>query len=134
MFGRPLWGIYKHHSWKAARKFALYKLFKGPFTITDMQHVFAAVAARICLDPSRDTKESIDFATKAVDSHLRILMETNIQDGIYTTITPSEPLISEAVCETLIGDGLFDTWVVCISYLNKGPGTLCSTLIRSGPG
>jgi hypothetical protein len=134
MFGRPLWEVYQHKHWRSIREFAHYKLLRGNiFNEDNKQHVFAAVAARICLDPTRDSKESAKFATDAVDSHLRVLTGTNIRDGVFRTITPSELVVSEAMCDLLVKGNTFLTndttgfgnWEICITKL-------ANSLIYSG--
>jgi hypothetical protein len=130
MFGRPLWDIYKNVDWLHARGFALYKLLRNDeFDMQSNQHAFAVIASRISLDPCRDTKESTKFVTEAVDSHLRILTGTNIQDGTFVTTTPSEPIVSEAVANLLVRSHNkptgFENWSSSI-------GRLANPLIRGG--
>jgi hypothetical protein len=129
MFGRPLWGIYQKGEWFVARQFALSKLLQSnTFDGRNEQHAFAVIAARISLDPCIEPK-STEFALEAVDSHLRILTGTKIQSGVFTTTTPSEPIVSEAVANLLVktGDGAtgFGNWTSSIT-------TMADPLIQGG--
>lgn len=130
LFGRPLWEVYKDAPWDSVRAFALHKLLCGSdFNPGDHQHAFAVIASRVSLDPCKDAKGSTEFTAKAVDSHLRILTATNIQDGIFTTITPSEPIVAEAVTNLMIKPSSLSTefgnWSQSIS-------TMAASLIKPG--
>jgi hypothetical protein len=130
LFGRPLWEVYKGTSWGNVREFALHKLLCGSqFDARDHQQAFAAIASRISLDPCRDAKGSTEFTAKAVDSHLRILTATNIQDGFFTTITPSESIVAEAVAGLMaepFGPSTgFRNWSQSIS-------TMANSLVNTG--
>ena len=57
---------------------ARYKLLCGQDgdSVANKHHVFAAMASRLCLDPSMNNEEATALAKEAVSSHLRVAVGT----------------------------------------------------------
>ena len=101
MFGRPLWLAYKDTGYRRLIQMAIFKLLCGEpdFETNNKNHVFAAIACRISLSPCTQSIEAVEFAKESVNSHLRMLVGVNSRLGTIETVTPSEPLIAEAITE-----------------------------------
>jgi hypothetical protein len=96
--GRPLFTTWSNLSRYSARKLVIRKLFLNkPFSTSDPSHVITAVAARINLDTCSDTPQAVEFAGSLVASHLRLAVTIDQSRGHIQTLTPDEPLTSEAV-------------------------------------
>jgi hypothetical protein len=75
MFGRPLWRAYYTISSRTLRSFVLRKLIHHTkYDCGNKNHVFAALASRLCLDVCMEGAQAITLASDAVNSHLRILI------------------------------------------------------------
>src|SRR5437588_1127771 len=103
MFGRPLWLVYGGKPYNEIKGMAAYKLLCGSsdYSPTDKNHVFAAMASRLCLDPCMNSEEATALAHEAVNSHLRVVVGIDSSSGWMTTVTPSEPIVADAVAEIL---------------------------------
>jgi hypothetical protein len=72
-FGRPLWRLFAKKGYNDLMAFTVAKLLGGQkiaYDPNNVNHVFAALASRVSLDPSLNA-ESIELAREAVNSHLR---------------------------------------------------------------
>jgi hypothetical protein len=69
-FGRPLWRLFAKKGYNDLMAFTVAKLLGGQKIPNNVNHVFAALASRVSLDPSLNA-ESIELAREAVNSHLR---------------------------------------------------------------
>jgi len=75
MFGRPLWRAYCNVAPLILRRFALAKLIHNTeYDVGNKNHVFAALASRLCLDVCMEEAEAIALAHEAVNSYLRIVI------------------------------------------------------------
>jgi len=106
LFGRPLWSVYKEYDVPTFRNIVLAKLLhdrSGFYDPHNLNHVFAALAARILLDPCTQLVNSSarDLAGRAVTYHLRLVTHMDGEHRTFTTMTPSEPVVSDAVAWTL---------------------------------
>jgi hypothetical protein len=124
MFGRPLWLVYARQSYEAIRGMAAYKLLCGrsDYSPSDKHHVFAAMASRLCLDPCMNNEEATALAHEAVNSHLRVVVGIDSSSGWMTTVTPSEPIVADAVAEILAAPGKWPSSVRTLAHdlLSKG--------------
>ena len=123
LFGRPLWLIYKDYDVQTLRKIVLAKLLhnsEGFYYSDNLDHVFAALAARILLDPCTQLVNSSarDLAGRAVTGHLRLVIHFDGEHRIFATMTPSEPVVSDAVAWTLCSTPQSGTTPV------SGPGSM----------
>ena len=120
MFGRPLWLVYARQSYEAIRGMAAYKLLCGrsasEYSPSNRHHVFAAMAARLCLDPCMNNEEATALANEAVNSHLRVVVGMDSSSGWITTVTPSEPIVADAVAEILSVGGKWPSSVHTLAY------------------
>jgi hypothetical protein len=131
LFGRPLWKLHEGDCAKA-QQFAERKLLCGNFSRENRHQAFALIANRINLDPVVGPI-SVELASNAVNSHLRVFVQNDPDSGFMRTITPSEPLVSDAAAMVLMarsGDanhGNPRNWVKCIDLLASqllGPGLI----------
>ena len=86
MFGRPLWRAFLKAPMKL-RVIALQKLIRSKrYNPKNVNHVFATLASRLCLDVCMERTEAIALAHKAVNSHLRIILsfEPTQRDNLET--------------------------------------------------
>jgi hypothetical protein len=103
MFGRPLWSIYQTSNYAELRSLALSKLLclsqysPRKFNKRDINHVFAVLSTRVCLDTCMQNTRSLMAATTAVESYLRLVIRMNPDSGLLETASPAEPLLAEAV-------------------------------------
>ena len=75
MFGRSLWRAYCNVPPLTLRHFALSKLIHNTeYDVENKNHVFAALASRLCLDVCMEEAEAIALAHEAVNSYLRIVI------------------------------------------------------------
>ena len=132
MFGRSLWWAYRNVAPLNLRRFALDKLIHNTkYDVENKHHVFAALASRLCLDVCMKEAEAMALAHEAVNSYLRIVISIDTtkgkdSSGDYAsrstalqrieTVTPSEPIIAEAVAELLCKD---QNWSSSINTLAK---------------
>ena len=131
MFGRPLWAMYEKCAIDIIHTFALAKIFNsdGSYDPANKDHVFAAMAYRLSLDPAMSTVDSSveNLARRAVCSHLRIVVQMDQTTGTFVT-TPSEPIAADALA-----------MVLCLRIVPGGPtfwqaslDTLTSELLKPG--
>jgi hypothetical protein len=124
MFGRPLWLVYAGKSYEEIRGMATYKLLCGrsDYSPSNKHHVFAAMASRLCLDPCMNNEEATALAHEAVNSHLRVVVGTDSSSGWMTTVTPSEPIVADAVAEILAAPAKWQSSVRTLAHdlLSKG--------------
>ncbi|KAF8538630.1 hypothetical protein BDD12DRAFT_139219 [Trichophaea hybrida] len=122
MFGRPLWKVHGESYQKAVR-FAQRKLLPGTYSPASNDQAFALLANRINLDPIVGPS-SVELVRNAVNSHLRVVLYIDEKLGIMQTLTPSEPLVSDAATEVLMArseaqDDFPRNWVSCIEGVAK---------------
>jgi len=168
MFGRPLWRVFLKVP-RLLRTIAQQKLISSKkYKPTSLNHVFAALSSRLCLDICLDETEAIALAHKAVNSHLRIVLrvestQTNHRETLnnqgtsfvgwnltssednrsipsseaadtqyacslerMVTITPSEPIVAEAVAHLLCSKTDKEY------HWNSGIATLANGLLSRG--
>jgi hypothetical protein len=121
-YGRPLWRLYSDRTYEQLREFVQYKLLGGivQYDPENRNHVFAAVASRVSLDPALNKDE---LASEAVNSHLRLVTAVDSHAGTIRTITPSEPVVADAVAALLLqqqylsGDDRNNNWTTTINTL-----------------
>ncbi|KAF8538096.1 hypothetical protein BDD12DRAFT_806397 [Trichophaea hybrida] len=99
-FGRPLWRIYVNQSYEALKEFAVVKMLGGvtKYDPTHPQHVFAPMAAWLCIDPCENTKCG-PHLDNAINYHLRYMYRMNTTNGWLSTLAGSEPVLADyAAC------------------------------------
>ena len=102
IFGRPLWRIHEDSSYRKLTKFVKHKLMGGTdFSVDKAEHIFAILAARVGLDPV-PSPDTWHFISEAVNRHLRIAVAVDSDTGCMTTVTPSEPVVSEVATDLLM--------------------------------
>jgi hypothetical protein len=108
--GRPLWWAYRHEAKDSFHRLVIRKLLnRERYDPTDKQQVFSVVASRINLDPYFGNTDSAEFARDAVNSHLRVLVGMKMDQGVFETLTPSEPVVAHAVAVLLTVGNLWPT-------------------------
>jgi hypothetical protein len=81
MFGRSLWRAYCNVPPSSLRDFALTKLIHNTgYDVENKNHVFAALASRLCLDVCMEEAEAIALAHEAVNSYLRIVISIDTSE------------------------------------------------------
>ena len=132
MFGRPLWAMYEKCAIDIIHTFALAKIFNsdGSYDPANKNHVFAAMAYRLSLNPTMSTMDSSakNLARRAVSTHLRIVVQMDLTTGTFVTTTPSEPIPADSL-----------VMMLCLRIMPGGPifwqaslDTLTSELLRPG--
>jgi hypothetical protein len=101
LFGRPLWRAYKDELCRTMRAIALQKVFGGEFDASNTNHIFAAMSYRVCLQPCVSNREVVELSRKAVNSHLRVILQLDSDNGLLRTTAPSEPVVCEALAYLL---------------------------------
>ena len=108
-FGRPLWTAYSTEDPETLQQFVQQNLLGGGLSLALngsvklwTQQVFALAAARICLDPAKNSTEAIALADNAVNMHLRAIVGWSEDPSIILTTTISEPLVSDAAAGLLM--------------------------------
>lgn len=124
LFGRPLWAVYEKLNDNHFLSAVQMKLLGGctTFDPKSKHHVFALLASRICLAPCFRNTAANELSKVAVSFHLRLISSIDIKRGRTLTVTPSEPLVSEAAAHCLHGN-----WPTVIRVLTDdllGPGLL----------
>ena len=71
------------------------------FNIESSDHIFAALASRISLDPCLTNAEGVRLARNALNLHLRFVTALGTSGWIETS-TPSEPVIADAAAGLLM--------------------------------
>jgi hypothetical protein len=114
--GRPLWAIYRRFDNETVREYARMKILGGrqSFQPESKHHVFALLAVRVCLTPCIRNTEANQLSQVAVSLHLRLISSTDLRHGRTLTVTPSEPLVSEAAAFFLRGN-----WPAAIQVFTK---------------
>jgi hypothetical protein len=124
LFGRPLWAVYQDHAYSEVLSAVKMKLLGGreQFDPQSKDHVFAVLASRVCLTPCIRKTEANELSKVAVSSHLRLISSIDLRRGRTLTVTPSEPLVSDAAAHCLSGK-----WPSAIRVLTRellSPGLL----------
>ncbi|KAI9764367.1 MAG: hypothetical protein M1840_008505 [Geoglossum simile] len=109
MFGRPLWSAYTDSV--SLSQLARSKLIGGtedPYDPKNINHVFAALSFRLCLDLCLENPRTFAIASTAVNYHMRVVVAVDTRMEVMETTTPSEPIVSEAarhyLCELMEDD------------------------------
>jgi hypothetical protein len=124
LLGRPLWAIYRELDANKVRSVALVKLLGGRkiYDPNSKDHVFALLASRVCLAPCTRSTAANELSRTAVSFHLRLIASIDLKRGRTLTITPSEPLVSEAAAHCL-----YKNWPATIQAFTEqllAPGLL----------
>jgi hypothetical protein len=124
LFGRPLWAVSRDLTYANVLSALKMKLLGGRerFDPQSKDHVFALLSSPVCLTPCIRTTEANELTKVAVSSHLRLISSIDLRRGQTLTITPSEPLVSEAAAHCLSGK-----WPSAIRVLTRellSPGLL----------
>ncbi|KZT20204.1 hypothetical protein NEOLEDRAFT_1182730 [Neolentinus lepideus HHB14362 ss-1] len=107
-YGRPLWATLSENAVLTAAKRKLISAHE--FNPSNVNHVFAAFAQRICLELG-EGEAATRITVESVRSHMRILLGVASRHFVVTS-APSEPMLSLAAA----------TW------LNKSPGTISAAV------
>ncbi|RPA82109.1 hypothetical protein BJ508DRAFT_325883 [Ascobolus immersus RN42] len=83
-----------------------------------IRQCFAMLSSRIMLDDCATTSEGADLIKESILSHLRLLKRYDPVTGVATGITPSEPLVAQAVSWLIIG-GKQGIWADIINIVTK---------------
>ena len=104
LFGRPLWRLYANSSLSKLQGFVEMKILGGTklFNPLNRNHVFAVLASRICLDACTHSDECTKLVATAVHSHLRLVVAMDEKRSMFTSITPSEPIVAHAAASLLM--------------------------------
>src|SRR5438046_8576886 len=73
LFGRPLWRAHKEKPCLLRTIVKRKIVCSVEYDPNNVNHVFAALSSRLCLDVCMEGSEAIALAREAVNSHLRIL-------------------------------------------------------------
>lgn len=115
--GRVLWDKFGERNetntdFNSTNKFILHKLlgeepalFARQLKVTNssgedkplIQKCFAVLAARLCLDDFSTTVEARELVKQSILSHLRLLQSFDQATSTAVSITPSEPIVAQAV-------------------------------------
>lgn len=95
---RPLWLLYPsgpaaYETWPTSNL-----LDYNPHS---SHHVFTALVSRLSLNRCTDADEAVFMAREDVNSHLRVVIHANIETGVISTVTPSDPIVADAVAHAL---------------------------------
>jgi len=127
LFGRPLWSTYEHEDASTIQSLAIAKLLcNKEFDATKAEHVLAVLSARVCLDPCLQNKASVRMTTDAVNSNLRLILRMDDEFGIIDTMSPSEPILSEAVAAIMSNRKRYPehTWINTLVNSLLSPGVV----------
>jgi hypothetical protein len=80
---------------------ALKLLNAQTFNAKDIDHVFAVLSQRLCLDPVLAASEAVKLADRSVANHMRLLTGISTKGDIFYTFSPSEPILALASCKIL---------------------------------
>jgi hypothetical protein len=71
------------------------KLTNGAnFSSRDVQHVFAVLSQRLCLDPVLSGTDAVKLAKHSVAYHMRLLLGLSDNGALFYTHSPSEPMLA----------------------------------------
>ncbi|KAF8455533.1 hypothetical protein BGX38DRAFT_1140442 [Terfezia claveryi] len=111
LLGRPLWRAYSTEACSTIREIVLKKVFNEQFDTANVNHIFALMSYRVCTQPCMSNKEVVGLCEQGVNSHLRVILEMDSDNGLLHTNTPSEPVVSEALAYLLnSGKGAMRVW------------------------
>jgi hypothetical protein len=138
-FGRPLWLAYSNATVKSIRPLVKGKLLCAApkYDPKNVNHVFAVLSHRICLEPCLQRYETVDIERKAVESHLRVIVGFEPKSGYFQTTSQPEPIVSDAAAALLLDQD--KRWEMTIESLYNrlmSPGLIPSfvaVLGRQGP-
>lgn len=115
-FGRPLWNSFSHEHPKEVRKMAKEKIIgRTEYQGTNTLQTYALLASRICLTTCMRTKEAITLDYELVRNHLRWILTWDVNNGVFRTLSPSEPVVSEAAAHIL---NRGENWTSAVRTLN----------------
>jgi len=72
-----------------------------PFSIKSLNHVFAVLSQRLCLDPVMANAEAVELAERSVAHHMRLLTRCSDTSPVFFTHSPSEPILALASADIL---------------------------------
>jgi len=73
-------------------QYSSFKLTNGQsFDPSDVNHVFAVLSQRLCLDPVLSGSEAVELADRSVANHMRLLTGFSDNHALFYTHSPSEP-------------------------------------------
>ncbi|KAF8331451.1 uncharacterized protein EI90DRAFT_3057981 [Cantharellus anzutake] len=96
-YGRPLWRAMLPKKGNELVNIAAFKLTagdKGGFHPHDKRHVFAVLSQRLCLDLVIANREAVMLANRSVSHHMRLLTGLSVDNALYYTHSPSEPVLA----------------------------------------
>jgi len=65
------------------------KLTNGTtFSTTEVQHVFAVLSQRLCLDPVLSSTDAVKLADRSVAHHMRLLLGLSDNGALFYTHSP----------------------------------------------
>ncbi|RPA80219.1 hypothetical protein BJ508DRAFT_327532 [Ascobolus immersus RN42] len=112
--GRPLWHAFRRSSYTHFVSLAEQKLISSDsYTPSNDNQVLAVLSNRICLEfrlTNGNRVASLPFAMPggmssflrtSVQSHLRVILETDSKHSLIRTHVPSEPIVAEAAASLL---------------------------------
>ncbi|KAL1964486.1 hypothetical protein VTN77DRAFT_6912 [Rasamsonia byssochlamydoides] len=135
-FGRPLWSAYDRPDEVAA-----IKIIGGnpsrTYDAFNVDHVFAVLSVRLCLDMNLANPVTLPLAQTAVNVYMRMVDSVDPSTGAMFTTTPSEPILANAAMRHLCRgmSWAFSIKTFTTELLNRGAidkgrkGELCSRLV-----
>ena len=105
LFGRPLGKAYTMEACSTVRDIVLKKVFNQQFDTSNVHHIFALMSYRVCTQPCMNNKGVAALCEQGVNSHLRVILEMDSENGLVATTTPSEPEVCEALAYLLNSTG-----------------------------
>lgn len=111
--------------------FASLKLTNGmPFDSVDTAHVFAALLQPFCLDSLLASSEAVRLANHSVTHHMRLLTGFSVNNEIFHTSLPLEPILVLGSIDILYSTAEMHCWVCVMNTLSCD---ICSSgLIKKG--
>jgi len=82
---------------------------------TNTLQTYALLVSRICLTTCMRTKEAITLDYELVRNHLRWILTWDVNNGVFRTLFPSEPVVSEAATH-ILNQG--ENWISAVRTLN----------------
>ncbi|KAF8329745.1 uncharacterized protein EI90DRAFT_2923766, partial [Cantharellus anzutake] len=121
-YGRPLWHVQVHEGISDNMTFAASKLTGGrAFDVEDVNHVFAVLSQRLCLEPVMSSMMAVKLAEQSVTHHMRLLTGLSFGGLAFHTNSPSEPILSLGAASLLHGlkwNGALET--LALKLCSKG--------------
>jgi len=75
-------------------RLAARKLTNGePFEHYKIDHVFAVLSQRLCIEPVLVGSEAVALANRSVAQHMRLITGISTDRRIFYTYSPSEPIL-----------------------------------------